>query len=286
MRVVYGGRSLDHWRRHARRLLQSGVVPEEVLWMEEEESLFGSEPEEGGAPQKEAQDVVRVPPAFMELARVVSVHRAPERWGVLYRILWRMTRGMERGLLAVATDRDVRAAELLARAVRRDLHKMHAFVRFRRVGSREEREQYVSWFEPGHRIVRLAAPFFQKRFTGMDWSILTPEESVHWDGVELQFTAGVERGTVPDGDALEGLWRTYYRSIFNPARLKVKAMQAEMPKKYWANLPEAECIGELIAGSRKRVEAMLATEERPVKPEPQNAYLERLKRLEGDCGNK
>ncbi|MGO7668145.1 DUF4130 domain-containing protein, partial [Rhizobium ruizarguesonis] len=30
----------------------------------------------------------------------------------------------------------------------------------------------------------------------------------------------------------DDLWRTYYASIFNPARLKLKAMQAEMPKKY------------------------------------------------------
>jgi DNA polymerase len=159
---------------------------------------------------------------------------------------------------------------------------MHAFVRFRRVGMREDREQYVSWFEPDHRIVRLAAGFFQRRFTGMDWSILTPDECVHWDGTRLQFTPGVERSAAPEPDELEELWRAYYRSIFNPARLKVKAMQSEMPKKYWANLPEAELIGELIAQSRGRVEDMLAAEERPVKPEPRNAYLKSLReRTEG-----
>jgi DNA polymerase len=51
---------------------------------------------------------------------------------------------------------------------------------------------------------------------------------------------------VPSDDALEEDWRTYYASIFNPARLKVSAMLEEMPKKYWRNLPEAELIPQLI----------------------------------------
>ena len=46
-----------------------------------------------------------------------------------------------------------------------------------------------------------------------------------------QCTAGVPRRAATDGDALDDLWLTYYRSIFNPARLKVRATQAEMPKK-------------------------------------------------------
>jgi DNA polymerase len=36
-----------------------------------------------------------------------------------------------------------------------------------------------------------------------------------------------------------------FPSIFNPARLKVKAMAKEMPKKYWRNLPEARMITEM-----------------------------------------
>jgi DNA polymerase len=62
------------------------------------------------------------------------------------------------------------------------------------------REQFVAWFEPEYRIVRLAAPFFQKRFAGMDWSILTPHTCVHWEGNRLHFTAGVDRAAAPDAD--------------------------------------------------------------------------------------
>jgi DNA polymerase len=153
-------------------------------------------------------------------------------------------------------------------------------VRFRRTGKDEAtgRELFVAWFEPEHRIVRLAAPFFERRFTGMDWSILTPDECVHWDGERLHFTPGVSRSAAPNDDSLEDLWRTYFKSIFNPARLKTKMMQQEMPKKYWKNLPEAALHPKLIAESGGRVRDMLATDERKVKPAPRNAYLESLRR--------
>jgi uracil-DNA glycosylase len=278
MRTVIIQPFFEEWRERARELLALRVPPGEVLWSDEpgESGLFASTDE-----SDRRGSVPKVPTAFLDIARSVAVHRDPRRWGVLYRVLWRITHGGERHLLAVATDADMRQLTLWNKAVGRDIHKMHAFVRFRLVGKDEstEREQFVAWFEPEHRIVRLAAGFFERRFVGMDWSILTPDECAHWNGSVVQFTPGVPRQAAPDEDALDDLWRTYYRSIFNPARLKVRAMQAEMPKKYWKNLPEAELIAGLIAGSDERVERMLNTEERPARPAPKNAYLDSLREM-------
>ena len=276
MRTVYIQPLFEEWREEARELLAQRVPPGDVLWSDEagEAGLFNSTDASA-----RSGVVPKVPTAFLEIARSVAVHRDPRRWGVLYRVLWRITHGGERHLLAVATDADIRQLALWNKAVGRDIHKMHAFVRFRLVGRDEAtgREQFVAWFEPEHRIVRLAAGFFEKRFAGMDWSILTPDECAHWNGNGVQFTPGVPRNAAPDEDALDDLWRTYYRSIFNPARLKVRSMQAEMPKKYWKNLPEAELIAGLIAGSEERAERMLRAEERPARPAPKNAYLDSLR---------
>lgn len=278
MRTVVIQPRFESWRDRARELLALGVPPDEVLWSDDaqEPGLFTAAE---GTSKRAA--VPKVSPTFLDLARSISAHTDPCRWGMLYRVLWRLTLGGERHLLAVATDRDVRQLQQWNKAIGRDLHKMHAFVRFRLVGTDgiTGREQFVAWFEPEHRIVQLAAPFFEKRFAGMDWSILTPHECAHWDGQTLHFTAGVPRSAAPDDDALDELWRTYYRSIFNPARLKVRAMQSEMPKKYWKNLPEAPLIADLIATSGGRVEKMLRTESRPAKPAPKNAYLDSLRDL-------
>jgi len=278
MRTQHIEPTFESWRDAARGLLAAGVEPDAVLWSDDADdgTLFAGEPlvpKSGGAPKVSA--------AFLDMARSTAAHTDPRRWGLLYRLLWRITCGGERHLMTHATDPDIRQVQQWRKQVGREIHKMHAFVRFRLVGTDPDsgREQFVAWFEPEHRIVRLAAPFFAKRFCGMDWSILTPGECAHWDGESLFFTPGVERDAAPDEDALDELWRSYYRSIFNPARLKVKAMRSEMPKKYWKNLPEAPLIEGLIADSRRRVDAMLAAEERPLKPAPENAYLDHLRRL-------
>ncbi len=283
MRTVVIEPEYEAWRTAARQMLTQAVHPDEVLWTHDpqEASLFANE-----APDANAQvsNAIKVPPAFMDMARSAAAHTDARRWALLYRVLWRLTLSGERHLLSIATDRDVRQVQDWCKAVGRDIHKMHAFVRFRLVGvdSATGREQFVAWFEPDHRIVRLAVPFFEKRFAGMDWSILTPYECAHWDGKRLHFTAGVARSSAPDEDALDDLWRTYYRNIFNPARVKISAMQSEMPKKYWKNLPEAPLIAGLIAESAARMQGMLETDERPAKPAPKNAYLESLHRMNQD----
>lgn len=277
MRSIVIKPEYEVWRAVARELLAQSVHPTEVLWTDDarEASLFHEEQQ----PVKQVTAaVIKVPAAFMDMARSASANTDARRWGLLYRILWRLTLGGEKHLLSMATDPDVRLMQDWCKAVGRDIHKMHAFVRFRLVSmdANTGREQFVAWFEPDHHIVRLAVPFFEKRFAGMDWSILTPYECARWDGKRLHYTSGVPRSSAPDEDALDDLWRTYYKNIFNPARVKISAMQSEMPKKYWKNLPEAPLIAGLIAKSAGRVQGMLETEERPAKPAPNNAYLKSL----------
>ena len=285
MRTVIIQPVFEAWRDAARDLLALRVPPNEVLWSDEAQAPGLFAPAPNTSPRAEAP---KVPAVFLDLARSVSAHRDGRRWDVLYRVLWRVTIGGERHLLSVPTDRDIRQLQQWGKAIGRDIHKMHAFVRFRLVGKDEvtNREQFVAWFEPDHRIVRLASSFFRKRFTGMDWSILTPDECAHWDGHVLQFTPGVPRSAAAGEEALDDLWRTYYRSIFNPARLKVQAMQSEMPKKYWKNLPEAQLIAGLIAESGERVDKMLRTETRPSKPSPKNAYLDSLRDMKSSKSTK
>lgn len=265
----------DSFREQARKLLALGVPPGRVQWNDDasQAMLLNEEIAEYGT-----RSVVKVPAAFMDLAKTVACHRDTCRWAVLYRMAYRLTLGGEKHLLSMTTDPDTRQAGIWAKAIGRDIHKMHAFVRFRLVGEDDltGREQFVAWFEPEHRIVKLAIPFFVKRFTGMDWSILTPDECAHWDGETLRFTPGLRREDAPAADAHDDLWRTYYRSIFNPARIKLQAMRSEMPMKYWKNLPEAEIIHELTATGGQRVQQMMEEELRPETPVPNNAYLAKL----------
>lgn len=285
MRTTWIEPTYAAWRERARELLTQGVKPEEVMWCDDRQagSLFAEIDGEADKIQTvdEKVPMPRVSAAFLDLAECVAAHNDPQRWGILYHLLWRHTLGGERHLLEKMTDPQLRMAHNWSKAVRREIHKMHAFVRFRLVGVDEAtgREEFIAWFEPEYHIVKLATPFFVKRFANMDWAILTPKGCAHWNGATLLFSHGVSKEEAPEADAQDDLWRTYYRSIFNPARLKVKAMTTEMPKRYWKNLPEATIIDELIGNSAQRVNGMMETELRPARPAPKNAYLARLREM-------
>jgi len=275
--------SFEEWRGKARELLQAEIPPQEVIWeVAGQAGLFGNEEAKIPAPRISPPKVSK---EFVALAYTISHHRSPERWALLYEVLWRMTLGGEPKLLKFGTDPVVSRLSGMRKEIGRDIHKMHAFVRFRKTGEDAEsgREQFMAWFEPDHQIMPLTAKFFQKRFTGMDWAIFTPTGSASWDGKDLRLGPGVEKVKGPE-EELDELWRGYYRSIFNPARLKVKAMQAEMPKKYWKNLPEAGLIESLVSESRHRVSEMHSESLRPTTSGGKNPYLKHLRDLDSRDG--
>ena len=246
----------DFWREQARALVQAGVSPDRVAWVEPggDGDLFAA----GEPPPEPSRNAppVRANKRFVSLAKNAILHSDPERFALLYRLLWRLQANPQ--IMEDKAHPEVRRLEELDKAVRRDSHKMHAFVRFRLVEDGEGGEPYVAWFEPEHHILRANAGFFVRRFANMKWSILTPAGSLHWDGEVLSEGPPAQRLDAPGGDPMEDLWRGYYASIFNPARLKIGAMLKEMPKKYWKNMPEAALIPELVAGAQKRESAMVA----------------------------
>ncbi|HEX8382013.1 MAG TPA: UdgX family uracil-DNA binding protein [Sphingomonas sp.] len=246
----------EGWRDAARGLAAEGVPPDAVVWQvgDVPADLFAGTPDP--PPAAAPSPGFSVPRAFLDVARTVVQARDPERFALLYAALDRLRR--EPKLMEDAADPLVRRLDTIAKSVRRDVHKMRAFVRFREV-SDDEGSRYVAFFEPEHHIVRGNAAFFVNRFASMRWSILTPEVSIHWDGTTLSEGPGAERGDAPAGDPIEEVWKTYYRSIFNPARVKVGAMLREMPRKYWKNMPETALVPELLAGAQARESGMIET---------------------------
>jgi DNA polymerase len=185
--------AFEAWRAAARALLAEGVPPEAVAWR-----AAGGDAGAGAGVQLDAlpaeapphaasriphpacdlpppaPDLPRaaVPRRFLVLAAAVACHADPGRWALLYRALWRIARDAPR-LLEDHADADVARLARLERAVRREVHKCHAFVRFREVRD-DAGMAYVAWFEPTHDVLARAAPFFARRFPNMRWAILSP----------------------------------------------------------------------------------------------------------------
>lgn len=239
----------DGFYRKAARLLEVGAHPEEVVWQTDSEAadLFAG------------HDAEDVPDGRLHGPRLFDdalLHANPERFALVYRILWRAAQ--DATLLGCPSDPDIHACMALEKAVRRDKHKMRAFLRFREHQGEDGVLRYVAWFEPDHHILAANVGFFVRRFATMRWRIITPTLTADYNGEEVHFAPGGRRQDAPADDACEQAWSVYFQSIFNPARLKVKAMRKEMPKKYWRNLPEAALIAPLIATASARAQSMIA----------------------------
>ncbi len=261
--------TFDSFRREARRLVAQNAEPADVVWEVTtggggQAVLFGGGDAVADAPHAaDARSTFRVPRAFVEAAEIAAYHRDPRRWSLFYRLLVRLARGAH-GLMDDAADADVIALRALTLDVKRDEHKMHAFVRFRRVEATNDAgdvvERFVAWHRPDNPILKLAAPFFQRRFPAMCWTILTPDASATWDMHALTFGPGAPRDAAPSEDALEEMFRTYYKATYNPARLNLKTQLREMPRRHWATLPETSAVPEMVAASFERVATMTAPE--------------------------
>ena len=134
----------EDWRAKARTLLLAGVSPNEVIW--EEPGQNGLFPSEFTLPPPKKNQPLIVSREFLLLAETISYHNSYQKWALLYRTLWRLTLGGETHLLKITTDPDILSLLRMRREISRDIHKMHAFVRFKKTGDdmKSEREQFLS----------------------------------------------------------------------------------------------------------------------------------------------
>jgi len=258
------------WREAARDLLVWGVPPEAVTWSSPQVGgdLFSSAPAAAEAPQHASmapastasvpmKNPPHVPRSLMEMLQSAACCRVPDRWAFLYRVMWRWQQG-EHDVQSPA-DEDGARLNAMVKAVRREEHDMHAYVRFRERPADAGAPRFVAWYEPRHDVLPQVAQHFVSRMGKVSWMIATPEASVLWDGHTLHNTGPLvgraEDLDQSDKDGGEALWLTYYRSIFNPARLNTAVMQQHITSDRWKNLPEGKIVPHMISeaamGARK-----------------------------------
>jgi DNA polymerase len=267
--VLAAGADFDGFRQAVRELVAAGFPPDEVTWTTAGMPTLFPDVRCDNAP------AIALSRTVHDLIRLVVCHRDPERYALLYKLIWRILQS-ERHLLEVASDPLVFRLERMRSSVRRDLHKMHAFVRFRRIETDGD-ERFAAWFEPDHFILKATAGFFVERFRALHWSILTPIGAIHWDRKELRFGPPASRREAPSADPFEFGWQGYYESTFNPARLNLAVTRGHMAKKYWKNMPETAAIPEMVRTAPSRVREMIEREAAmPARREPTKAIAAML----------
>ena len=118
----------DAWRDAARGLIADSVPPDQVVWQvgDQPADLFGAAAADVPTIATPRFNVSR---AFIDLARSVILSNDPERFALLHTALDRLRH--QPRLIEDQADPLIRRLDRLTRAVRRDIHKMRAFRRFR-----------------------------------------------------------------------------------------------------------------------------------------------------------
>ena len=243
--VVRLAQSFDEWRAAARELIALGVPPADVAWQCQhgEGDLFSATPDatDASAPQ------LRLPRPLVELLQAAACFNVPDRWAFLYQVLWRWQLG-QHDVMSPA-DADGARLHAMVKAVHREEHDMHAYVRFRERSEAEGAPRFVAWFEPVHEVLPQVARHFARRMGATSWMIATPAASMLWDGTTLHAGPALMQGAADIDDAGEALWLTYYRSIFNPARVNADLLHSHIPSRFWKNLPEGAIVPAMLSGA-------------------------------------
>jgi DNA polymerase len=255
--------NFSEWREAARELLACGVAPEGVTWSEPGVDLFSSAPAAPGpthnapVPLPEPKPAPHLPRSLMDMLATAACYRAPERWAFLYRVVWRWQQGEH--AVQSAADEDGARLHAMVKAVHREEHDMHAYIRFRERPAEAGPPRFVAWFEPRHDVLPQVAQHFVSRMGRISWMIATPDASVLWDGATLHNCGPLMDSAADLIDSGEALWLTYYRSIFNPARVNAPLLYSHIPARFWKGLPEGALVPQLVSqaalGARRNGQA-------------------------------
>ncbi|MBS1587567.1 MAG: TIGR03915 family putative DNA repair protein [Bacteroidetes bacterium] len=131
--------------------------------------------------------------------------------------------------------------------VRREKHRMEAFVRFRQTAD----DLYYATVEPDYNVLPLIADHFEKRYADQRWLIYDMRRNygIYYDlhtvaTVEVDFKHILSGYGNADGilnekeKEYERLWQNYFKSVNIASRKNLKLHRQHMPLRYWKYLTE------------------------------------------------
>jgi DNA polymerase len=202
-----------------------------------------------------------IPRDLLARLKTAACFRAPDRWALLYRILWRWTHG-ERQVLDLA-DPDGALLDERIQSVERETEDLLVFTLFRRRDPSMGLPEFVGWYEPHHDLLERAAMRFTSHMGDSTWMLATPQGAAFWNGMllrigrpateESKHAAHALPSSVMAGEAItseptEALWLAYYASAFNAA-------PAPVPLRYWRMPPAGPPLPARLARERSRLGA-------------------------------
>jgi probable DNA metabolism protein len=200
----------EGWRRATRALVLVDTAPETLAW-----SAGGP-----GVALPEVSGTFHVPRTLVAMASLAIQARDPERFGLLYSLVWRVNAGEK----LPEDDIDLTLVRRMALAVRADAHRMRTNMRFLPV-SEDGGTRFLGWFEPAHFVLQANAQLIARRYPDLALSIVTPDGAAHWSRDSLLFGSGLHHAA--DDEALQAWWEIHRDMLLEQATPEVSVPEAE-----------------------------------------------------------
>ncbi|MFK8162962.1 MAG: TIGR03915 family putative DNA repair protein [Lewinella sp.] len=148
-----------------------------------------------------------------------------------------------------AGDNKIRQLQRLDQQMGREVHRMHAFVRFQETPD----GMFVALINPDFNCLPLLGDHFAARYPAMEWLIYDTKRhyGLHWnttnkkasfitldtnhDGHLRQLSTEMLANTETD---YQDLWNIYFKAVDIPERRNMKLHLQHVPKRYWRYLTE------------------------------------------------
>ena len=139
----------------------------------------------------------------------------------------------------------LRVSEIVG-MMRREKHRMEAFVRFQKLKD----ETFYSAIQPDFNVLPLLIKHFKNRYADQKWIIYDIKRNyglyynLHdTEFISLEFSSVKNPGNVvtafnEDEEIYQHLWKNYFTSVNIPARKNTKLHLRHIPKRYWKHLTE------------------------------------------------
>lgn len=175
----------------------------------------------------------------------------PDANMLVYRLV-RKLMALKRGdFLKNYGDADVLRAAQISKMINREVHRMHAFVRFQKLQCGD----YLALVDPDFNVMPLLDDHFVRRFADMAWTIFDTRRGygIYYDKTSVSYVTEIpadldESEKIADEfldqneKAFQALWKAYFDSVNIKFRKNEKHHLAQLPKRYWKYLSEKAAV--------------------------------------------
>lgn len=177
----------------------------------------------------------------------VFLSEFPDANMLVYRLVRKIMSLKKGSFLKNYADPDVLRAAQISKMINREVHRMHAFVRFQKLQSGE----YLALIAPDFNVMPLLDDHFTRRFADMAWTIFDTRRGygIYFDkqsveyvrdiSVDLDESDNISNQFLDEQEkAFQALWKAYFDSVNIKAHKNDKHHIAQLPKRYWKYLSE------------------------------------------------